>query len=279
MSGRLPNLGRREVLVGAAALALPLPALAAKQQYLVGCIKPLSGPKGGKPDLTVVNLKKVLPPNVQTVETYLGIKEGTDAEMLQAMDHYHAGAVDMAARKCNLIALEGAPPFMILGRAKETALVSKWHQEFKLPMFTSSQNQVNAFKAVRARNILGITELEGPMNDTFATYFRAAGYNVVAMDAMPGHNFSNLWDVTSQQVYDFIKQRFQVHKGKKIDTIYMLGPTWGTNSALDIIEPLERELGITMVHPIPAESWEIQKRLKIHHPVKGYGKLLATMPA
>jgi maleate cis-trans isomerase len=46
----------------------------------------------------------------------------------------------------------------------------------------------------------------------------------------------------------------------------------------DIIGPLEKELGIPVVHPVIARAWEIQKRLHLHLPIPGYGKLLAELP-
>jgi maleate cis-trans isomerase len=270
-------LGRRTVLFGAAGLALTVPRTAEAASYLVGCVKPLGAPPAGQIDSTVTNLKRVLPPGIELILDYVGIKEGSASDLLASLKKYKTSVAGMAARHCDTISIEGAPPFMVLGRQKETELINDWLKTYKIPMFTSSQNQASAFTAVGAKNILGITELDGPINQTFANYFISAGHNIVAMDAMPGHNFSNLFDVTSQQVYDFIKQRYSLYKN--IDTIYMLGPTWGPQSALDIIEPIERELNVTLIHPLPAESWGIQQCLNIYRPITGYGKLLATLPA
>jgi maleate cis-trans isomerase len=46
---------------------------------------------------------------------------------------------------------------------------------------------------------------------------------------------------------------------------------------MDIIETLEQDLGVPVIHPVPARCWEIQKRLHVNQPVKGYGRLLAEM--
>ena len=40
-----------------------------------------------------------------------------------------------------------------------------------------------------------------------------------------------------------------------------------------------RELGVPVVQAIAARIWEIQKRLHVHGPIKGYGRLLETLPA
>jgi maleate cis-trans isomerase len=55
----------------------------------------------------------------------------------------------------------------------------------------------------------------------------------------------------------------------------MLGWGWRT---LDIVDMLERDLGVPVVHPVTARIWEIQKRLHVREPVAGYGHLLAALP-
>jgi maleate cis-trans isomerase len=64
-------------------------------------------------------------------------------------------------------------------------------------------------------------------------------------------------------------------KAKGADAIYMLGSGWRT---LNIIEMLEQDLQVPVVHPVPARVWEIQKRLYVRQPVKGFGRLLEAFP-
>jgi hypothetical protein len=40
----------------------------------------------------------------------------------------------------------------------------------------------------------------------------------------------------------------------------------------------EQDLGLPVVHPVPARVWAIQDRLGINQPVMGAGQLLATLP-
>ena len=55
----------------------------------------------------------------------------------------------------------------------------------------------------------------------------------------------------------------------------MLGSGW---RVLTIIHMLEQDLGVPVIHPGPARVWEVQRRLHINEPKKGYGVLLETMP-
>lgn len=76
-----------------------------------------------------------------------------------------------------------------------------------------------------------------------------------------------------EELIPYIRKNAQ--KATNPDAIYMLGSGWHT---LDIIEPLEKEFGIPVFHPVIVRAWEIQKRLKIHVPKSGYGRLMPELP-
>jgi len=45
-----------------------------------------------------------------------------------------------------------------------------------------------------------------------------------------------------------------------------------------MIEKLERDLGVPVVHALPAQCWDIQRHLHMRIPVPGFGRLAAEMP-
>src|SRR3954465_449828 len=163
---------------------------------------------------------------------------------------------------------------MLLGPAREAEMIDGWKQKYKTDMFTSSQNQVNAFRALKAKRILGITSGSGgpDMNKVYAKYFEDNGLGVVAMEGM-GVEFNSVQDVPPATIAAFVKKTFAAHKGA--DAVYILGSSL---EALPLIAPLERELGVPVVQAIAARIWEIQRRLHVHEPIKGYGRLLETLP-
>ena len=59
--------------------------------------------------------------------------------------------------------------------------------------------------------------------------------------------FNKVQELSGEQVYSHIKKSFIKHKGA--DAIYMLGSGWRT---LHIVDMLERDLGIPVVHPVTA---------------------------
>jgi maleate cis-trans isomerase len=270
---------RRSVLRGVAGAGLgattvlPLtfrasPAKASTYRGIVGLIKPRAT------DSSLVDMIKLLPGGIGVVPVYLNLTQGSREEYGSSYATYERHIAYLASQKCNVIAIEGAPPFMLLGPAREAEMVEGWKRKYNTDMFTSSQNQVSAFKALKAKKILGITSGSGgpDMNKVYAKYFEDSGIGVVAMEGI-GAEFKSVPDVPPATIASFIKKAFAQHAG--VDAVYILGSSL---EALPLIAPLERELGVPLVQAIAARIWEIQKRLNVHEPIEGYGRLLETLP-
>jgi maleate isomerase len=232
---------------------------------VVGCIKPTLRPGG------LEELIRMLPDGIGVLPLFLNINKGTTDEFKRAVAPYEPLVAQLAEAGCDLIHPEGAPPFMLLGYEGEAEVLNKWERQHKIPMFTSGTNHVRALRALNAKTIVGATYFTGKINDVFASYFKEAGFDVLGMKGLDVP-FTDVGQVSSHQVYAFVKRAFLKHR--KADAIYLLGSGW---RVLDVIDLLEQDLGVPVVHPIPARCWEIQLRLSIRQPVKGYGRLLAEM--
>ena len=265
------RLTRRSVVVNAAgaglAAAFNVPARASIHRGLVGNIKPRAA------DSSLVDMIKLLPDGIGMIPVYVNVtpKSREDGSVYPM---YEERLVYLASQKCNLIAIEGAPPFLRLGPNGEAEMVDGWQRKFNIDMFTAPQNQVNAFRALKVKKILGLTAGAGgpDVNKVYAKYFEDSGLGVVALERMDVESDA-AQDVPPATIAALVKKAFAEHKGA--DAIYLLGPSV---EALPLIAPLERDLGVPVVQAIVARVWEIQKRLHIHEPIKGYGRLLETLP-
>jgi maleate cis-trans isomerase len=265
------GLTRRFVLLNAAgaglAAAVNVPARASISRGLVGNIKPRAA------DSSLVDMIKLLPDGIGVIPVYMNVTpESREDGSVYPM--YEERLVYLASQKCNLIAIEGAPPFLRLGPKGEAEMVDSWKRKYNIDMFTAPRNQVNAFRALKAKRILGLTAGAGgpDVNKVYTKYFEDSGLGVVAMERM-AVELDSAQDVPPAAITAVVKKAFAEHKGA--DAVYLLGPAV---EALPLIAPLERELGVPVVQAIVARVWEIQKRLKVHEPIKGYGRLLETLP-
>jgi maleate isomerase len=215
---------------------------------------------------------RLLPDGIACIPLFLNIRRGTEDEFKTMMPHYEKAIAQLAEVGCDLIHPHGAPPFMVQGRKREAQIVKAWEKKYKTPIMTVAQNHVTALKALKAKTIVGATYFPAKLNAIFAKYFRDCGFTVRGMEGIDVP-FDKVQELSSLQVYAHIKRNFLKHKGA--DAIYMLGSGWRT---LNIIQTLERDLQVPVVHPVTARVWEMQKRLHVREPRQGYGALLEAMP-
>ena len=233
---------------------------------VVGVIKPTMRPG------SLEEFIRLLPEGIGVIPLFLGIRRGTEDEFQQAMLAYEAKVAELAELKLDLIHPEGAPPFMVQGIEGEKKIVGEWEKKFKIPIVTAGMTQGEAMRALKGKKILGVTYFTGKINETFSRYFQEGGLDVVGMEGI-SVAFEDVGRLSSQEVYAHTRKAFLRCPGA--DAIYMLGSGWRT---LDIIAPLEQDLQVPVIHPVPARVWAVQKRLHVRQPIKRYGKLLEEMP-
>jgi maleate cis-trans isomerase len=232
---------------------------------VVGDIKPTMRPGA------LEELIRMLPDGIGVIPLFLDIRDGKIDTFKQAVTEYEPLVARLAEAGVDLIHPEGAPPFMVLGHKGESQLLERWEREYKVPVFTSGTNHVRAFQALKVKRFVGVTYFSGEINNHFARYFKETGFDVMAMEGIDVP-FEKVGGLSSQELYAHIKKVFLKHR--QAEAIYLLGSGW---RMLDMIEPLERDLGVPVIHPIVTRCWEIQLRLSVRQPTPGYGRLLAEM--
>lgn len=233
---------------------------------VVGVIKPTHRPG------SLEEFIRLLPEGIGVVPLFLGIKSGTEAEFLAAMDPIKAKVEELAKLGVDIIHPEGAPPFMLRGYKGEAAIVKEMEEKCGKPVFTSGMTQVEALNALGVKKVLGVTYFAGDLNEKYARYFNEAGFEMLGMEGI-SVPFSDVDRLSPQEVYAFVKEEFLKHPDA--EGIYMLGTGW---RVLEMVTVLEQDLQVPVVHPVPARVWAVQKRLHVRQPVKGYGRLLEEMP-
>ncbi len=217
-------------------------------------------------------LLSMLPAGIRLIPLCLDVRRGAIDEFKAAIPAYEEKVAEFARMGVDVINPSGAPPFMVLGYANEQALIRRWEDTYKTRIFTSGTSNIDALRALKVKRFVGVTYFRGDINRIYAKYFVDAGFDCLDMAGMDVA-FDKVPELPSEQVYRFIKDEFARHEDA--DAVYMLGPAWRT---LDIIERLERELGVPVVHAVPVQCWDIQRHLDIREPVKGFGRLIAEMP-
>jgi maleate cis-trans isomerase len=239
-----------------------------EREYLVGTVRPTNRPEAGQE----LDLDTLIPAKIKFVDRTMNFTRGTEEEFSTSMPGYEAKAAELAELGADLVRPSGAPPFMLLGYERERELIRGWEEKYRVPMFTSGQNHIRALRTLGIKKFVGASYFPENMNTVFARYFTEAGFEVLAMEGIDAP-FAAVPSVPPEEILAFMKRIAAKHKDA--DGIYMLGSAWKT---VAIIDRLENDTGLTVVHAGPARAWETQLRLGLRRSISGYGRLLADMP-
>lgn len=215
---------------------------------------------------------RMLPEGIGIIPLLLDIRTGTKSEFTSAIDQYEPKIRELAEQEVDLIMPDGSAPFMLLGYDAERATVKRWEKKYGIPIFTPGQNYARAMKAMGCKRLVNIAYTTWDDADLVAAYFKPQGITMVAREVFPVP-FQGVQQLSSKEVYAFIKKRVLAHKD--VDGIFIQGGAW---RVLDILEPLEQDLGLPVIHSGPTRAWEVMRRLHVRQPLPGYGRLLAEMP-
>lgn len=234
----------------------------------VGVIKPSTRP--GRAE----ELVEILPREIELVHDGCNIADGTRAELEKSFSCFEEKVAKMGAINLDLVHPAGVP-FLLLGYEGEQALVKKWERDYKCKIFTNGQSQVNATRAFGAKRIVAASYFADPdVNVGFGKYLTEAGFEVlnIAGYKVP---FKDVPLLEPQVIRKFLDGLFLPHQGK-VDAFYLIGPAW--RATLGMIEELEADYGVPVIHHVPAQSWEIQRLLGFRQAFSGYGRLMREMP-
>ena len=80
------------------------------------------------------------------------------------------------------------------------------------------------------------------------------------------------WRRSVETLYAHVKRLYRRHRDA--DGVYIQGGGWQT---VRVIELLEKDLRIPVVHATICEAWQIHKQLDVRETKPGYGRLLAEL--
>ncbi len=232
---------------------------------VVGLIKPTRRPG------SLETLIRLLPEGIGIVPLLLNVRQGSHAEFRKAIPFYEKYVAELAEQGMDMIHPSGTPPFMLQGYKGEAKLIRAWEKKYKTPIFTAGQNHVAALRALKIKRFIGAS-YSALQNKIVIDYMSEAGFKVVSMQPIDVP-FEQAGQISPETCYAHIKKLFRDNKGA--DGIYIQGGAWRTEG---IVEILEQDLQVPVVHANIAQAWEIQKRLQVHQPREGFGRLLRELP-
>jgi maleate isomerase len=220
---------------------------------------------------TLEELIRILPEGIGIVPLLLNFKAGSKDEFLNSIPLYERFASELAEQGVDMIMLSGAPPFMLLGQEKEASLTKAWTKKFKTPVLTDPQMQVAALRAMKVKKFIGAS-YSALQNEIVLDYMTTAGFKALSMEPIDVP-FDQVAQISIERLYAHVKRLYRQHRNA--DGVYIQGGGWQTAR---VVELLEKDLGIPVVHATICQAWQIHKHLDVRETKPGYGRLLSELP-
>ena len=233
---------------------------------IVGDIKPTHRPG------SLEEFIRLLPEGIGVIPLTVGISSGTEQEFREVLGDYQQKAAELAELGVDMIHVGGAPPMMVHGFSGEGKIVRELEAKHGIPVSTAGRCQAEAMRALGIKSFVGVTYFKESLNQIFNRYFTEAGFKVAAMEGIDVP-FKDVGRLSAEEIYSHTKKAFLKHPD--VQAIYMLGSGW---RLLKIVALLEQDLQVPVIYALSAKLWDVQKRLHVRQPIKGYGRLLEELP-
>jgi maleate isomerase len=216
---------------------------------------------------------KMAPPGVTLALTTLMVADHTleSGEAEESWNHSLRAARAMARAGVDIIVLGGAPVVYSGGRERADQTMKNLQQELGVPVTNSATAYHQADLVLGAKLIGTVAYASAPGSPDHLPARGSPeieGGRVVAAK-YAGVPFIAVGRIPSEQPLQMARELKQEHP--EIDTIHLGSPHWACGA---IIEPLEKELGVSVVQGSQAILWWALRSVGIDDRIPGYGRLL-----
>jgi len=198
--------------------------------------------------------------------------EGWKAEAYRkGLDQIEQCARELGRRNCDFIVHAGVPLVVTQGLGFEKEVVAKLEATARTPATTSIVAHVESLKALSVRKVGLVNPYPADLNEALVRFLSGYGFEVRSVISL-GADFTRIGQITVADVYQAAQRA--VREGGQVDGLYLPCPQF---PALDVVEEIEKDLGIPAVAHLAAELWFVLKRIGIRASIRGFGKLLGSV--
>ncbi len=211
---------------------------------------------------------RIVPDGVTLVVNTLPLVERTSDEVDRSYEVSLNVAHALARAGIDIMVFGGLPINVSRGFKNADDMARATEDEIGVPVVTSMSSQRDALRVLGARKV-GIVQpyddSHGPRHEAYIREYGLEPTGWVNLDT----TFIELGRMDQDRVLE--AGRRLCRERPETDTVYMFCPHY---AAIDAIEPLEEEFGVTVMTSLQAIVWNALRRCGIDDRIEGYGRLL-----
>jgi maleate cis-trans isomerase len=145
---------------------------------------------------------KLMPEGVGFIPAHAGVRAGNEQELQEALTVAEKKVARLAELGADVVMIMGAPPTMVRGHGADRQIADSLTAKYKIPVTVATIAQVDAFRALGMKQLVGITYFTGEMNQRFAKFLEDDGFVVKAMEGIEVP-FKDAGKLSPEAIYNF----------------------------------------------------------------------------
>ena len=222
-------------------------------------------------EMIAYDFYRIVPPGVGMIGVTCMIEGWKKEAYRTGLDRIEEAAKELGRRNCDFVIHAGVPLIVSQGLGFENKVIEKIESLTDVPATTSIVAGMEALKALSVRRIGLVNPYPSELNEAVVGFLNGRGFHVGPVVSL-GADFTRIGDVSEADVYSAAKQA--VRNDPKLEGLYLPCPQF---PALDVIDAIERDLGIPAVGHLTSEVWFALKAIGVRKSVSGFGKLLTMV--
>lgn len=213
-------------------------------------------------------LYRIVPPGISIHISRIPLKDVTKDSLLEMERHTIRAAMELSDADVDLILYGCTSGSLIGGPGFDRMISSKISEVTKRPAVTTATAVIEALETIGARRVVVATPYIDEVNEEERRFLESHGIKVMRIKGLGIKNNLDIGRIPPEEVYRFARSIYS----EGADALFISCTNLRT---IEIIELLERDLGIPVVTSNQASLWSALRRLGVRDRIQGYGRLLA----
>ena len=219
-------------------------------------------------EMIAYDFYRIVPPGVAMIGVTCMIDGWTKEAYATGLNRVEQCAKELGRRKCDFIIHAGVPLVVSQGAGFEKDIVSKISAITQTPATTSIQAAIEALQFLSIQRVGVVSPYPPELNRALESFLTEYGFEIGSVNSL-GADFTRIGNITVADVYRAAKQTLK--QAVRLDGLYLPCPQF---PALDVIEEIEKDLGLPTIPHLASEVWAALRSIGIQKPINGFGKLL-----
>ncbi|MEM0472940.1 MAG: aspartate/glutamate racemase family protein [Sulfolobales archaeon] len=212
-------------------------------------------------------LYRAIPQGVSIHTSRIPLREVTVESLLEMEKHSLRASQELVDADVDLILYGCTSGSLVGGPGFDKTIASKIYEATGKPVVATATAVIEALETLGVKRVVVATPYIDEINDAEKRFLEAHGLEVLLIKGMGVKRNTDIGRISPYEVYRFARSLYR----EGAEGLFISCTNLRT---FEVIEPLERDLGIPVVTSNQASLWASLRRLGIGERIEGLGRLL-----